>query len=240
MKHFNQKPQLGRRPNFCHPLAKGLVGCWLMNEGSGTVVQDLSGKGNMGTITNTLWVPGKFGPCLNFDGSGDYVSASRLGAIAPASDYSVCFWTKFNTVGGSSRFVIDQVRNSGDRFAVFTNDSGTSPKIIFEHYNGSSYNPVRGRTILTTGSWYYFCLVNNGADQAQKKIYLNGIDNTEATTTDLSPGSDASSFHIGSLIFNGLIDNVGIYSRALSASEIAWLYREPFAMFDYPSWRIYV
>ena len=46
------KPPLGARLIPGHPLANGLVGCWLMNEGSGNKVYDLSGNGNSGTLTN--------------------------------------------------------------------------------------------------------------------------------------------------------------------------------------------
>jgi len=48
----------------------GLVGLWLMNEGTGNIAQDLSGNGNAGTLfTDTTWASGKFGPCLNVPGT---------------------------------------------------------------------------------------------------------------------------------------------------------------------------
>ena len=60
-----------------------LVGSWHLNEGSGaTTAADTSGNGNNGTLTNmdpaTDWVNGKFGKALDFDGSDDYVDATKI------------------------------------------------------------------------------------------------------------------------------------------------------------------
>ena len=46
-----QKPPLGIQIDWSNPITKGLVGCWLFNEGSGDKVYDLSGNGNTGTLT---------------------------------------------------------------------------------------------------------------------------------------------------------------------------------------------
>jgi len=72
------KPVRGIRLNKSHPLVRGLVGCWLFNEGSGNIVQDSSGNGNTGSlIADTHWVPGKSGPALDFDGTGDNVEIAH-------------------------------------------------------------------------------------------------------------------------------------------------------------------
>jgi len=69
------KPRLGTPLNKGHRLSKGLVGCWLMNEGCGGEVFDLSGNKNTGTLSgDTAWAAGKHGSCLSFDGNGDYVT----------------------------------------------------------------------------------------------------------------------------------------------------------------------
>ena len=75
---MNQKPILGNQINFAHSLAQGLVGYWLMNEGCGDKIYDLSGSGNTGTISEfsstSIWNPGRSGICLNFDGDYGYIS----------------------------------------------------------------------------------------------------------------------------------------------------------------------
>ena len=57
-----QKPYRGIQLNRQHPLARGLVGCWLVNEGTGDKVFDYSGNGNNGILTNmdeADWVSGR-------------------------------------------------------------------------------------------------------------------------------------------------------------------------------------
>jgi len=69
------KPRLFIKPNLGHPLARGLVGYWLMNEGSGNKVFDLSGNGNTGTFTNSVDLqPGESGPVLHANGVDELVS----------------------------------------------------------------------------------------------------------------------------------------------------------------------
>jgi len=72
------KPMTGQLPNYSHPLAQNLVGCWVFNMRYGPLgaVQDLSGRGNHGVLladAQTTLV-GPFGYALTLDGVGDYVS----------------------------------------------------------------------------------------------------------------------------------------------------------------------
>ncbi|MFB0523909.1 MAG: hypothetical protein ACETVZ_00085, partial [Phycisphaerae bacterium] len=63
------KPIRAIQLNKSHPFARGLIGYWIMNEGGGSKVFDLSGNDNTGTfVGNTAWAAGKFGSCLSFDG----------------------------------------------------------------------------------------------------------------------------------------------------------------------------
>ncbi len=82
------KPFRGAQLNRTHPLAKGLVGCWIMNEGTGQKTFDVSGNNNLGTLTNMTqadWVPGTAGMhsgfALDFDGSDDYVDVGNKGVL---------------------------------------------------------------------------------------------------------------------------------------------------------------
>ena len=70
------KPIKSSIVNPTHPLAKGLVGCWLLNEGTGNKISDLSGHGNSGTIYGSpAWSAGPTGGCLEFvNGNSQYVN----------------------------------------------------------------------------------------------------------------------------------------------------------------------
>ena len=68
-----QKPLLGTSLDWNHPLSEGLIGCWVMNEGAGNKIYDLSGSGIHGVITGGIWV----GQGINFNGSSDFISAGN-------------------------------------------------------------------------------------------------------------------------------------------------------------------
>jgi hypothetical protein len=98
------KPPLGSKIDFSHPLSKGIVGCWLFNEGMGDKVQDISGNGNTGTLTGfshpaivtSGWNPGKFGTGLKFDGSNDVVTLARSISLNPLSS-TLSIWFSLPT-----------------------------------------------------------------------------------------------------------------------------------------------
>ena len=66
---------------------EGLVAEWHFDEGSGSVVKDISGNGNNGTIYGATWVDGKFGKALSFDGMDDYVEIT-YGSLSPIGSLS--------------------------------------------------------------------------------------------------------------------------------------------------------
>ncbi|MBU3957500.1 MAG: hypothetical protein KKB25_00310, partial [Nanoarchaeota archaeon] len=78
------------------PNKDGLVGSWSFNEGGGTIANDGSGNGNVGTLTNgPTWTAGKFGGALQFDGVNDYVG--NFPKSISASSFTVEFWEKSTT-----------------------------------------------------------------------------------------------------------------------------------------------
>ena len=126
-KKWTFKPPLGAKVNFSHPLAKGLVGLWLMNEGGGNKVYDLSGNENHGTLTNmdpaTDWVGGKDGPAIDFDGSDDYVDMGDVDTLEGLNAMSVCLWVNTNKTN-TQRF-IDKSNNAWGIQMLGANDGGS-------------------------------------------------------------------------------------------------------------------
>jgi len=229
----NFKPPMGTQIDWSHPLARGLVGCWLMNEGAGNVVYDQSGNGKTGTITAATWMAGLEGAALNLDGTGDYILVgSYIPAITATSDFTIHCKVKITARNGS-QFILSQVRASGDRFGVYVNDSA-SCTISIEYYEGSAYGRYVTGT-LSYGTWYDVCLINY-ADKT-KAIFIDGVLNSGTGASGISPGSSGTNQFVfgasasaGASFLNGQFSYGSIYNRALSASEIAQLYREPFAM----------
>jgi len=225
------KPRLGSLPNRGHRLSRGLVGLWLMNENTGTTVHDLSGNGNDGSlVADTHWAPGKFGDALDLDGAGDYVNCGQNPTLNITGHITISVWvyrkgtTPSNLVG-----ILGSIQPPWDaNWALFVN--GDNSNIGFIGW-GLSDNAVSGG-LVPLNTWVHVVAKYDGS---YLYIYTNGTE----VAKDASTGSVTAlenDLLIGTYVnttrnWNGLIDHAMIYNRALSASEIALLYREPFAMF---------
>jgi len=227
------KPVLGSQIQLGHPLARGLVGCWLMNEGGGNIVNDLSGNGNAGTfVGDTHFVAGKFGSALSFDGDRDDVDC---GKNLPAEMHTgtVAAWVRgYRHQGGIA---------SNGRYSSGTNGFTLATKdeaVILKIGDAASSISVIGMGRLSYPDvWNFVVAVWDGE---YMNIYVNGVIDTIPVAQTLDPRMNYYVFRIGSngygsssvYSWNDLIDNVSLYNRALSAQEIAQLYINPFGMFE--------
>jgi len=228
------KPSLGVQLNANHPLARGLVVYWLMNEGGGKAIYDLSGNKNTGTFYgDTKWAPGKFGSCLSFDGIGDYVDCGPTNGTKNKPALSISLWVKSNIIESTILYIMDQYRNP----YIFRFFWDTSERVEFDL--GAAGGTVYARTAgskLIDKAWHHIVGVYDGKNVY---IYLDGILGPTTGITSGNTNSGTLSLNIGAKnadtgFWNGLINNVMIYDRGLTAQEIQQLYREPFCMFSKP------
>jgi len=237
------KPVLGSQIQLGHPLAKGLVGCWLFNEGAGNKVGDASLNNNIGTITDALWTPGKFGSCLNLNGTTDYVNCGSSTVLDNLGPLTYAVWMKPYTLGGSSvgRILCKRIAENSAQGTTFK--LGATNTLNFSiTYNVTTLFRETSDYAIALNNWQQAVITWDGSIIAtQIRIYVNGRETLYDVTTN-GEGSrytdaaynqmiGAKTTGIFTNLFNGLIDNVMIYNRALSASEVAQLYREPFCMF---------
>lgn len=201
----------------------GLVGWWKFDETSGTVAYDSSGNGNNGNLTNgPTWTTGKIGGALSFDGVNDYVDLEVGTKLSQKSLISVSLWIK--PVEYKYAVLINQKKANSFGWAFKWRVS--NEKLYFKIY-GQSESSSAGLTYLKNpqlNAWSHLIAV---IGQNSHKIYLDSsinreINNSlsfEASSGDVSVGSDKNLEY-----FNGLIDDVRIYDRALSAAEVQALY----------------
>lgn len=228
------KPMLGKQIDWSHPLTNGLVGCWLMNEGSGDIIQDLSGNGNTGSfVADTHFVPGKFGPALNFDGTGDYVKCGLMPAVEGIGALTVSCWVKVPGTPASTQMIVSKRGEANDRCFYLHVRSSTT--VFFGVYDSGDGESLAQKTnALVPGTWNHIVGVYDGANVRVYADTIPGADVvqtgvTDASTQELAIGADKGD--VGGDNWLGQIDNVKIWNRALSASEVALDYREPFCMF---------
>ncbi len=208
-------------------LTKGLVGHWTFDSKDlKNNVADRSGLGNTGymsgfTSTSTAVTKGKIGQGLKFDGVNDRINTSSDFITVGTSTFSAWIYPRSFGEGGGGQII----NNGKVRFQVFA----TGNKLSFSSDNNSTgYQSAANAIILN--KWSFVTAIRNGAGQCD--LYINGVrDTTYASMTRNCgiPVSGTTNVFIGNrsgsdFTFDGVIDNVRVYSRALSASEIKELY----------------
>ncbi len=221
------KPLVGTQIDRGHPLARGLVGAWLMNEGAGSVVRDVSGNGYTGAITSATWSPGRFGTCLAMGGSGT-VNAGDIEVLDGCSALTISIWCMATTLGFPDIGVL--VNKDAGSARSFYLRVGTKETLSFGVYNsdgtlGSTTSDAFWKS--DAGTWRHIVGVWDGTTVS---AYINGVLNGTPGSLSGVMRSNAYSVGIGT-DWPGSIDGPMVWRRALTASEIQSLYRDPYQMF---------
>jgi hypothetical protein len=227
---YKMKPPVAARLIHGSLLARDLVCYYPMNEGCGARLLDLSGKNNNGTFgaaaAAPLWTHGKFGPALTFDG-GDYIALGSQ--VTFSGPFSISLW------------IYATAWDAVYRACIAYNGSGTYPKILQDVGAVNFY--VRAVTstdatvpLPSAGSWHHIVLTRDVANKCDLIINGGVANRLFADAAQAGNSTWGKIGHCtGTQYWNGGIDNVGMWNRALSITEIAQLYRYSFAMFGLKS-----
>jgi len=229
-----------------HPLVPD-AGFWYMPEGSGNIIQDLSGKNNGTFVNTTYWTAGKFGPCIGMDDdNSDYIT---MGDVLNDLSFpvSVSFWVKVantdifcvfhtdnNFMAGADAYrgLMAQVQ-TGKIYATYGDNTGLA--------QGDRRSVETDNVCITTGQWHYVVIIVRAAtdwsiyvDSVSQPVSYSGTGGAMVQTSD--------AFTLGSLsttitcYAHGELDIFSFYNnRDLSAYEIALLYSNSFVFIE-PSW----
>jgi hypothetical protein len=199
-----------------HP---GLVGWWRFDEGSGTVAGDNSGNGNNGAIYGATWVAGKYGDALSFNGINNSVIVPQNSILSAPARLTVEAWFDPSTLAPSVQQIVGKQVFYNEYRLILTGNA-----IVGQIYDASheyTVSSASGGVFAQTGVWQHAALTYDGANL---RLYVNGIlVNTLAVAITINPNT--SPLYIGinggvNFPFSGIIDEVRIYNRALSAAEI--------------------
>jgi hypothetical protein len=218
-------------------LSQGLVGWWNFDGKtvSGVQVADASGAGNRGIMTNgPKAVYGKIGQALSFDGSNDYVDVAAASSINNLAVKTVSAWINIGTSPGSGGIASKDTCGLGWYFFVDRDNR----RLQYDHcFSGPATFPewVSPTNSLKANTWHHVILIYDRTNSSNDPIFY--IDGVIQTTADGAPsggsaGDDSDGLlEIGAFTggtdghFNGLIDDVRVYNRALSPDEIKRLYK---------------
>ncbi|HEX3745446.1 MAG TPA: S8 family serine peptidase, partial [Bryobacteraceae bacterium] len=204
-------------------LSNGLAGNWPMNEGSGSVAFDHSSSGYNAALANTAWVAGPANYAVSFGGS----SSQGVTPTMPfGSAYSVSVWVNPASTTQSGWAGLAQVQ-SGSGMALGVDSTGGMYKFAVNGGAGSTgscaYVSVtqgcaQGGAIAS--GWH---MVTGTYDGATAILYVDGV--AVANDTFTTPSNITMPMKIGAS-WNGALDNLRLYSRALTASEVAALFAQ--------------
>jgi hypothetical protein len=200
------------------------IGYWPLDAGSGTVAADATGNSNNGVISGATWnTQGRFNDCLSFNGANSYVQITN----EVDNDFSIVFWVKTTQTAGTGQWYNGVGLVDGDYPGV-ANDFGTAMvggKFAFGV--GNPDTTIVSTKAINDGSWHQ-CVATRQEAIGTMAIYVDGIlqvtgaasRNTQNASAHLLLGAIAS----GGGYFNGSLDEIKIFSRALSSSEVSALY----------------
>jgi parallel beta-helix repeat protein len=214
-------------------ITDGLIGYWPMDDYSGTVVTDRSGRDNDGVLSTSglpVWQPsdGRVNGALLFDGSGGYVNCGNNSVFNLTNAATVMAWIKVNEFTRNWQAILTK----GD--SAYRLHRHTNTNYINFACNGLSGgnktwgSTVWGSTDVNDGEWHHVAGVYDGS---MVYLYVDGyLDGLEASRNgsgaitinsyDLYIGENAEKMGRS---WNGLVDDARIYNAALTASEVAAL-----------------
>jgi hypothetical protein len=215
--------------------------------GTGTTWYDISGNNNHGTLVNGPTYSSANGGSISFDGVNDYVNCGYSSLFDLATTKTVAIWINSRSFDGG--FQTNDIVNTDNLIVKRTwqfnaydsnNDNSDASISIYSVGTGGGDRAIATTTeVLKTNQWQHiaFTTPDRLATASRIKIYLNGI---EQSVNDFSSGTfgEANTLSINNplcigrraennladLHFNGLLDDLRIYSRVLSPLEIKQIY----------------
>lgn len=221
-------------------LARGLVGYWKFDEGSGPRAADCSGRGNHGTLRGATWTSGRLGGAVRCD-SGAHVDVGNAPSLRLTQEATVAAWVRILApadapawvcIAGqfqpdrnynlyvSNQLSIANVQQCADKWRLYLSHQWEQPDYCY------SYSDF----LLENGAWHHLAGTIDLSAGGSHRYYVDGRPAAESRNLgfDRLFANDAD-FRLGwgSGSFSGCLDEVRIYRRALSAEEVARLARAP-------------
>jgi len=198
--------------------AAGLVAAYGFNENAGTTTADRSGNNLTGTISEASWTSaGKNGAALSFDGINDMVTVAD-NAVLDVTRVTLMAWVNPATNTDWQTAVLKEIPG-GLAYALYAEDDVTRPSAYVNL--GQQDREAKGTAALPLNAWSHIAMTYDGT---ALRVYVNGVlvktsnftGNIVTSNLPLRIGGNA----IWGEFFAGRIDDVRVYNRALSATEI--------------------
>lgn len=205
------------------PFPAGVVAAYKLDAGSGTVATDGSGNANTGTLTNgPTWVAGNTGQAVNFDGANDFINVADANTLDLTTGGTMAAYVKLASLNrwhgivGKGNVNSDPAHN----YALEITDTNVARCILGDGVNYQQLDSAFG----AAGAWRHVACT---WDATIVRLYINKVQVASAARA-VAPAGNTSPLFIGQFgassdFLAGALDDVELYSRALTAAEIGAL-----------------
>ncbi len=217
--------------------SNGLKGWWSFTGNA----DDGSGNGNNGSVTNAVLSSDRFGNtdgAYLFDGSSSYISLNPINGLEINNAISISIWAKITGINGNtdcsvgcSQYLVS--RNTDvqqEHFSIRIDEVTSSNKFsgqVNDNFTAGCGVQSPVSTIIPQADWHHIVLTYDGSEV---KLFVDGIlQGTSPYTGLMNPSGEQIFFGMHNdplfpYFVNGLLDDIGIWDRALTACEIQQLY----------------
>ena len=209
-----------------------VAGYWKFDEGAGTKAADSSGNGNTGTLSyGAAFVTGKIGSAVNIDGSSGFVAGAGPGTGFPVGSAArtIAAWIKMAPAAGTDRAVLHYGTDGGSGPGNYHLAIDGNGLVVIG--NGWGFGIVSSKARVDDNTWHHLAAVYEGSATNTARIYIDGVQQTSGTLATVPNTGTGSPWRIGMFLngrgsFPGLLDEVKLYSGALTASQVQSLYTD--------------
>jgi len=199
--------------------ADTIVGVWLLDDGKGDTVTDSSGNGHDGKFVGNdiKWTDGKFEKALQFPGvGGNRVEIPHDDALTLA-EWTITAWVKQEPTGAWAIVMVKDPADGQQNYALDMNGDG---RVFSEVTSGGNWSDCGSTTVVTDEEWHFLTASYDGKSL---HVYVDGkhekeqaFNKGDGNTAPISIGDRMNSAQP----INGIIDDVGLFSAALSEEDI--------------------
>lgn len=217
---------------------------WKFNDGSNTTAADSSPGGHPGTLSGTTlptWTTGcQLTGCLTFNGSTAYVTAGASNIVGGGANtvFTLSAWVKLPTSPPVTKATIlsNEVTGGTSQYFLAYNTAGNIEVYYQTNTGGTIYRYGQSTTAgaIPANTWVHVVWVNSADSDAGQTVYVNGSPHALTYSSAGAATVPSTSFGVTAVgrdgsnaqqYWPGLIDDVRIYTRALSSTDVTALYQ---------------
>jgi len=237
-----QKPPMGAGIDWSHPITRRLIGCWVMNENMGTLVNNLAlSVDKIGNVNGAIWNAGM----LDFDGTDDYVDLGPFDIINGLTELSIFTVCSFKKATADEALFCKCINSStwyDETVLLFGDYQGVSRDNCISWY--IAVNSTQYRLEASTDSKKLGVKQTIAATlgNSMMRLYINGIEDSNSPISGPSSLSTSMNMnaHLGIVPYDLTKDLGGemiifyLWKRELKKEEIEFLHIYPYAFFLWP------